>query len=137
MPCVFNLTDILELIVDSLDDSSLSEQYFVVEVHERVLHVPPDFGHQMYVVHEEHLKKVLADVPPVGKEFPEESLRKLSVLQRFPVIGAAWRELPLYNLSPLIDDQVQLEAVEPTHRALALRGPSPHGPVLLLTLDVA
>ena len=134
---MFNLADILELIVDSLDDGSLSEQYFVVEVHERVLHVPPDFGHQMYVIHEEHLKKVLADVPPVSKEFPEESLCKQPVLQRFPVIGAAWRELPLYNLPPLIDDQMQLEAVEPAHRALSLRGPSPHGPVLLLTLDMA
>ncbi len=40
-------------------------------------------------------------------------------------------------IPPVVDDQMQLESIEPAHRALSLSRPSPHGLVLLLPLDVA
>ena len=91
----------------------------------------------MYVVDEEHFEEVLADIPPVGEEFPEESLSELLVLQRFPVVDVSRGELPLDDFPLVVDDQMQLESVEPSHRALPLGRPSLHGLMLLLPLDVA
>ena len=88
---MFYLADVLEFVVDSLDDRPFPEEYFVIEIHQRVLHVPFQLCHQVYVVNEEHLEEVLADIPPVGEEFPEESLGKRPVLQRFPVVDVSRR----------------------------------------------
>lgn len=134
---MFYLADVLEFVVDSLDDRPFPEEDFVIEIHQRVLHVPFHLCHQVYVVNEEHLEEVLADIPPVGEEFPEESLGKRPVLQRFPVVDVSRRQLPLDDLPLVVNDQMQLESIEPAHRALSLGGPSLHGLVLLLPLDVA
>lgn len=90
----------------------------------------------MYIVHKEHLKEVLTDIPPVCEEFSKQPLGEAFILQWFPVIYVAWGELPLDNLSPIIDDKMELEAIEPAHRTLSLCRPAPHGLVLPLTLDV-
>ena len=131
------LAYVLEFVINGLDDGAFPEQYLVIEVHQRVLHVPLELGDQVYVIDKEHLKEVLADVPPVCEELAEELLGEPPVLQRLPVIDIARSELPTDDLAPVVDDQVQLETVEPAHRALALGSPSPHRPVLFLTLDVA
>ena len=137
MSGVLYLADVLQLVVDGLDDRPFPEQYLVIEVHQRVLHVPLDLGYEVYVVDEEHLKEILADVPPVCEEFPEEPLGKPPVLQGFPVIGVSRRELPLDDLAFVIDDQVELEPIEPSHCALPLGRPPLHRLVLPLPLDVA
>lgn len=134
---MFNLADVLQFIVNSLYDRPFPEEYFVMEIHQRVLHVPFQLCHQVYIIDEEHFEEVLADIPPVGEEFPEESLGELPVLQRFPVIDVSRRELPLDDLPLVVDDQMQLESIEPSHRALPFGRPSLHGLVLLLPLDVA
>ena len=131
------LTYILKFVINGLDDGAFSEQDLVIKVHQRVLHVPLKLRDQVYVVDKEHLEEVLANVPPVCEELAEEFLGELPVLKGFSVIDIARSELPLDDLAPVVDDQMQLEAVEPAHRALALGSPSPHRPVLLLTLDVA
>ena len=91
----------------------------------------------MYVVDEEHFEEVLADIAFVGEEFPEEPLGELLVFLRFPVVDVSRRELPLDDFPLVVDDQMQLESVEPSHRALPLGRPSLHGLMLLLPLDVA
>ena len=60
----------------------------------------------MYIVHKEHLEEVLTDIPPVCKEFSKQSLCEAFVLQWLPVIYVSWRELPLDNLSLVIDDKM-------------------------------
>ena len=137
MSGVLYLAYVLEFVINGLDDGAFPEQDLVIEVHQRVLHVPLEFRDQVYVIDKEHLKEVLANVSPVSEEFAEEFLGEPPVLKWFPVIDIARRELPLYDLAPVVDDQVQLEAVEPAHRALALGSPSLHRPVLFLALDVA
>ena len=123
MSGVFYLTYIFQFIVHRLNDRTLSEQQLIIQAHQGVLHVLLYLGHQMYIVHKEHLK----EKQPLGEAF---------ILQWLPVIYIAWRELPLDNLSPVIDDKMELEAIEPTHRALSLCRPASHGSVLPLTLDV-
>lgn len=73
----------------------------------------------MYVINEEFLEEALADIPPVGKEFPEELLRESAVLQRCPVIYVHRSKLPLYDFSLVVDYEMQFESVEPAHCALA------------------
>ena len=90
----------------------------------------------MYVVDKQHLKEVLTDVSPVGKEFSEEFLREAAVLQRCPVIHIARRKLPLYDFALVIDDQMQLEAIEPSHGTLALGRPALHRLVHVHPLNV-
>ena len=134
---MLNLTDILQLVIDSFNNGALSEHDLVVEIHQRVLHVLPDLRHQMHVIHKEHLKEILADVSPVGKQLSEELPREVPVLQGLPVIHVPRGEHPLYDLALVIDDQMQLEAVEPAHRALALGSPPLHGLVHVHPLHVA
>ena len=131
------LAYVLEFVINGLDDGAFPEQNLVIEVHQRVLHVSLELGDQVYVIDKEHLKEVLADVPPVCEELAEELLGEPPVLQRLPVIDIARSELPTDDLAPVVDDQVQLEAIEPAHRALALGRPPLHRLVLLLALDVA
>ena len=110
---MFYLTGVLQFIVDSLYDRPFPEEYLVIEIHQRVLHIPFQLCHQVYIIDEEHFEEVLADIPPVGEEFPEESLGELPVLQRFPVIDVSRGELPLDDLPLVVDDQMQFESIEP------------------------
>src|SRR3712207_1846580 len=127
MPCVFYLAYVLQFIIHGFNDRTLPEHQFVIKVHQGIFHVPLDFRDEVDVIHKELLEEILTDISPVCEEFPEEPLRKVFVLQRCPVVYIAWCELPLNNLPLVVDDQMQLESVEPAHRALALGRPPPHG----------
>ena len=100
MSGVFYLTHILQFIVHRLYHRTLSEQQLIIQAHQGVLHVLLYLGHQMYIVHKEHFKEVLTDIPPVCEEFSKQPLGKAFILQWIPVIYVSWRELPLDN-SPL------------------------------------
>lgn len=134
---MFYVAGILEFVVDGFDECSFSEQNFVVEVHKRVLHVLPDLRDKVYVVNKKGLEKVLAYVAPVSKQLSEQSLGEVVVFQWFTVIRVARCKRPLYYLSAVVDNDVQLESEEPAHRALALGRPSPHCPMAAGSLDVA
>ena len=83
---MFNVADVLEFVVDGFNERPFPQQDFVVQVHERVLHVLLEFGHKVYVVNEKPFKKLLAYVSPVGKNLAEEPLRKVLVLQWLTVV---------------------------------------------------
>ena len=91
----------------------------------------------MYVIHEKAFEEVLTDIAPVGKKLSEEAFRKLIVFQRLAVIAVPRRELPLYDLTLVIDDQMKFESVEPAHRAFSFLGPAFHGLVHVHPLDMA
>ena len=134
---MLNLADILELIVDRLYDGAFPEDDFVMQTHQRVLHVFLNFGYQVYIIHEELFKEVLADISSVSEEFSEQTVSKPLVFQWLAVVLIAGSECPLYNLGLVVDDQVQLQTVEPSHCGLALCCPSAHGLVRVHPLDVA
>ena len=91
---MFNVADILELVVDGFNERPFPQQDFVVQVHERVLHVLLEFGHKVYVVNEKPFEKLLAYVSPVGKNLAEEPLRKVLVLQWLTVVHVPGSERP-------------------------------------------
>lgn len=106
---MFYVADVLEFVVDGLNERPFSEQYLVVQVHKRVLHVLPDFRDKVYVVNKKSLEKVLAYVAPVRKQLSEQFLSEVLVFQRFAFVRVSRCERPLYNLSAVVDDDVQFE----------------------------
>ena len=122
---MFNVADVFEFVVDGFNERPFPQQDFVVQVHERVLHVLLEFGHKVYVVNEETFKKLLAYVASIGKNLAEKPLRKVPVLQWLTVVHVPGREHPLYYLATVVYHYMQLEPVEPSHRTLALGGPIP------------
>ena len=68
---MFNLGDVLQLIVDCLYDSPFPEQYPVGNAHECALHVALQFGYQLYPVNKQSLKEFPADIPLVPDKFPD------------------------------------------------------------------
>ena len=112
---VFDLSHVLELVVDGLDDGPLPDQNLVRDAHERALHVAPELREELYPVHEQFLEQTPAYVTLVPDEFPRDVLQKGGALQRLPVIHVARGQYEAEQLPLLVADQVQLEAVEPPH----------------------
>ena len=76
----------------------------------------------MYAVLEEHVEESGRDVSPVSKELPVEPPCQDSPYLRIPVIHVCASETERYDLSPVVADKMQLEAVTPSHRPLAVPG---------------
>ena len=122
MSRVFNLSHVLQLIVDRLDYGSFSQQHFVGDAHQRVLHFVFKLGYQLNAVEEEFAEEILAYVTSVTDKFAVELLGEPFHLQGLAVIHIAWREHEVDDLAHLIADDVQLEPIEPPNRAVASLG---------------
>ena len=82
-------------------------------------------------------QKFLAYVSSVGEYLSKEPVCEVLVLQGFTVVHIPRRERPLYDFPAVVYDDVQFEAVEPSHRGLSLRRPSLHRLMAVRALDVA
>ena len=107
-----------------LNQCPLAEKDSVRYCHDLALHIALKFGYQLNAVHEEFGEEVLADVALVSDKFAEDLLDEGFVTQRLAVIDIAQREHEVQEIALLVADEVQLEAVEPSHRALAPLGKS-------------
>ena len=117
-----NLHRVLEQVVDRLDYVPLSQHHPVIEGHELVLHVAPQPRDQLYAVPEEEFEEPFRDVALIREELAVEPLGQH--LEHFGVVVAhvCAREYKREDLAPVVADQVQFEAVAPSHRALAVSG---------------
>ena len=131
------LRDVLQLVVDGLDDGPLAQQNLVLRTHEHVPHVVAHARDELYPVDEEHLEKSLADIAPVPAELALDVLHVALVPERVAVIGIAWGNHEVEYFSAVVDDQVQLEAVEPAHGGLSFPGQTGESTVRVHALDVA
>ena len=120
MPGVLYLSDVPQLVVDGLYDGPLSQQDLVLRAHEHVPHVVAHACDELYAVDEQQLEKGPADISPVSAEFALDALQIAPVPQRLAVVGVAGGYHEVEYLAAVVDDQVQLEAVEPAHGAPAL-----------------
>lgn len=73
---MFHLGNVLQFVVDSLDNSSLSEQQFVRDTHQRTFHVVPQLCDELYAVDEKPFKEVLADISLVRDKLPVDELHE-------------------------------------------------------------
>ena len=127
----------LKHIVNTFDDVSFSQHYFVCHLHEPVLHACLYSVHQMYAVHEKIVKKFLLYITPVGKHLPVELLSKHAPYSPVPVIYVCPCKTEGYDFSAVVAKQMQLEAVTPAHGPLAVSGNTPENLVVISSDVVA
>src|SRR5262245_3421517 len=127
MPGVLNLTDVLQLVVNSLNQRPLAEHQFIPEPHEPILHILADFGQECEALRKEDIVQGLGNIPPVAKELTKQPLGERG--HRFSVVNMPWCQAKGQEFSLVIDHQMELEAVEPAYRRLAPCGPTGKDPV--------
>ncbi len=130
MARMLDLTDVLELIIDGLDNRSLAQEEFVRHLKQAIAHPFAQFGDEVNPMGEqEFLHQGLGEVDLIAKELAEEPADQFG--NGASIIDVAWGQAKGQQLALIIDDQVQLKAVEPAHRHLATCGPSGKDPVLM------
>src|SRR5215471_12169547 len=117
MPSVRNLTDIFQLIVDGLNERPLPQEQFVPEADPTIFHVLPDFCEQFKPLAQEEVMQGLRDITSISKELPTESSGEL--LDRPAIIDIARRHMKSQQFPFIIDDEMQFETVEPSHRGFS------------------
>ena len=137
VPRMLHLSNVLQLIIDGFDDGSLSKQKLVGNAHQGSLHVVLQFGYQLYPVHKETLKQILADISFVTDKFSIEHFHECLVVQRLPVVNITWCNHEVQQLTFLITNQMKFEAEEPSHGAFASLGYSLESLVYVYTLVTA
>src|SRR5262249_23733805 len=74
MAGVFDLADVLELVIHALDDGTFAQEQFVGGVEQACAHVLAQFGDEdEALLREELLGECLGDVAAVAKELAEEA----------------------------------------------------------------
>lgn len=73
---MFDLCDVLQLIIDGLDYSPLAQQYQVIHGAQSAFHVGFQFRYQLYPVNEKSVEEFLADIAFVPDKFPVDELTK-------------------------------------------------------------
>jgi len=137
VPRMLHLGNVLQLIIDSFYDGSLSKQELVGNAHQGSLHVVLQFGYQLYPVHKETLKQILADISFVTDKFAIEHFHECLVVQWLPIVNITWCNHEVQQLTFLITNQMKFEAEEPSHGAFASLGYSLESLVYVYTLVTA
>ena len=109
----------------------------VLRAHEHVLHIVAHACDELYAVDEEHLEEGLADISPVAAKFALDVLHVAPVPERVAVVGVAGGYHEVEYLPAVVDDQVQLEAVEPAHGGLSFLCQAGESTVRVHAFDVA
>ena len=84
---MLHLSDILQLVIDSLYDSPLSCQQPVRQAHHSPLHVALELRYQLNAVNKEALEEFLPHISLVPDKLPVEELHKCLVVKRLPVVN--------------------------------------------------
>ena len=122
VPGVLNLGHVLQFVIDGLNQGPLAQKDSVRYGHDLTLHIALQFCDQLNAVHKEFGEDVLTDISLVSDKFAEDLLDEGFVPQGLAVINIARREHEVQEVALLVADKMQLEAVEPSHRALTALG---------------
>ena len=134
---MLHLRDVLQLVVDALYDGALAEQDLVGDAHQGVLHVVLHLGYQLDAVDEQPLEEVAADVALVTDKAAADGFDEALAVERRSVVHVARCQHEVEYLALLVAYQVQLEAVEPAHRAPAALRQAAERPVCQYPLATA
>ena len=83
------LTDILELIINSLDQRSFPEHNLVMLKHQGILHTLFQTRDEVDSVNKELFEEVFRDIAPVSEELPEDPFVEVHVFQEGSVVYIA------------------------------------------------
>ena len=86
MTGMFYLTNVLQLIINSLDQRSFPEHNLVMLKHQGILHTLLQTCNKVDSVNEELFKEVFRDIPPVSEELPEDPFVEVHVFQGGSVV---------------------------------------------------
>jgi len=117
MAGMLDLRNVLELVIDGFNDGSFAKKQFVRQRDQAVLHVLAQRGDQLKALCEQLFKQSFGDVAPVTEQLTEQVLAQQG--NRFPVVDIAWGQVERQAFTPVIDHQMELEAIEPAHRCLS------------------
>lgn len=111
---MLNLGDVIQLVVNRLQDRTVTQQQLIGQIHQPVLHVRFEMGNELNALLPQLLKQGLRQVALVPEQLAKHAFDHSR--NRFAIIGIARRQAAGDDLSPIIDDQMQLEAEKPIHR---------------------
>ena len=83
------LTNVLQLIINSLDQRSFPEHNLVMLKHQGVLHTLFQTRDEVDSVNEELFEEVFRDIAPVSEELPEDPFVEVYVFQGDSVVYIA------------------------------------------------
>lgn len=119
MPGVFNLTTVLQFIIDGFYDKSFAKKDSLPHTHQLVLHVAFDSCYQMYSFVPRCVEQSLRNVPLVGEQVTEQFAAQHIKHFRIPVTHIAFCQAEVQQLATVISDKMKFKTIEPTHCALA------------------
>ena len=73
MACMLNLGDIFQLVIDGLNNGSLTQHQLIEDGHQLVFHVLANLGYNLYIIIEQKVKQGLRDITFVSEELPKQS----------------------------------------------------------------
>ena len=114
MAGMLNLTDILELVIDALDDRPLAEQELVGVGQYAFTHILAHLGNELNAVLDEQLLgKGLGDVAAIPKELAKAAADEPG--DRAAIIDVARGQAEREQFAAVVDHQVEFEPIEPAH----------------------
>ena len=122
---MLQLRNVLQLVIDGFYHGPLAEQHLVGHAHQAVLHVVPHLGDELDAIDEQLMEEFLGYVALVADQFSVDFPHEVLYLQRLPVVDIRRGDHETQHFALLVDDEMHLEAEEPSHGALA-----PHGDAL-------
>ena len=103
---MFDLGDVLQFVIDSFYDGSLSGKQPVRHAHQCAFHVVLEFCYQLDTIDEKALKQFLTDISLISNKFTVQELHKGLVLKWLSVINVARSNHEVKHFSLLIADEV-------------------------------
>lgn len=104
---MFDLTNILQSIVYTFDNTAFSQHDFVENAHQFILHVSFDFGNELHSAMKELLEnRLLYQIAFIAVQLAEELLAKCKQQVCIVVGNAALSELKCNDFPHVIDNQV-------------------------------
>ena len=111
MACVFQLANVLELIIDGLDQGALAEQNFIPEREQARVHLFFEFGDELYPLSPELRAEGLGDVATIPNQLAEQAASKFR--HGLAVIDVARSEPDGQEIPTVVNDQMDFEAIDP------------------------
>lgn len=115
---MLQLRNILQLVIDGLNYGLLAEKHLVRHAHQAV----PHLGYHLYPINEQFMEQLLGYVTLVAYKFALNFPHEVFDLKRLSVVNISRCNHETEHFALLVDDEIHLEAKEPSHEESALHG---------------
>jgi len=116
MAGVFNLANVLELVVNRFNQCPLAQQNLIDELDQAVFHVLLRLGNELQAALIQLLEQGLRDIATVAKQLAQQILSQIRY--RFAVVSVRGCQLECQQFTLVVHNQVELEAKVPAHGVL-------------------